>query len=124
MTSNINTDAVLAKMDNNIADALQLLGSHITGMVDPPVITGNLKSSIGYVTDRSAGVGGLKQPESKHTLRVGTNVAYAARVEFGFVGTDSLGRTYNQAGKPYLRPVLTHKQEFMDFIKNIIRNNA
>lgn len=27
------------------------------------------------------------------------NAAYARRIEHGFVGTDSLGRTYNQAGR-------------------------
>lgn len=30
------------------------------------------------------------------------NAAYALRVEFGFVGTDSLGRTYNQAGRYFV----------------------
>lgn len=30
---------------------------------------------------------------------LGSNVPYAARVEFGFNGTDSLGRKYNQKGQ-------------------------
>lgn len=34
----------------------------------------------------------------------GTNLEYARRIEFGFVGKDILGRTYNQAAKPYLYP--------------------
>lgn len=34
------------------------------------------------------------------------DVPYARRIEFGFVGSDSLGRTYNQAAQPYLRPAL------------------
>lgn len=43
-------------------------------------------------------------------VRVGTNVEYAARVEFGFVGQDSLGRHFNQAGQPYLTRAATEKQ--------------
>lgn len=34
----------------------------------------------------------------------GTDVEYAARIEFGFNDTDALGRTYHQAAQPYLRP--------------------
>lgn len=30
------------------------------------------------------------------------NAAYALRIEFGFVGQDKLGRTYNQAGQFYV----------------------
>jgi hypothetical protein len=32
------------------------------------------------------------------TIYLGFQAAYAARMEYGFVGTDSLGRVYNQAG--------------------------
>lgn len=42
--------------------------------------------------------------------KVGTNLEYARRVELGFVGTDKIGRKYNQAPRPYLRPAL-HKNE-------------
>ena len=42
--------------------------------------------------------------------RVGSNKAYARRIELGFTGVDSLGRKYNQAPLPYLRPAL-HKNE-------------
>jgi len=35
---------------------------------------------------------------------IGTNVEYARRLELGFVGTDSLGRTYNQKPRPHLIP--------------------
>jgi len=31
------------------------------------------------------------------------NAAYARRIEYGFVGTDSLGRTYNQKGRFFVR---------------------
>lgn len=35
---------------------------------------------------------------------VGTNLVYARRIEYGFIGADKLGRVYNQRPRPYLRP--------------------
>lgn len=34
------------------------------------------------------------------------NAAYARRLEYGFVGPDSLGRVYNQAGRYYVRDTI------------------
>lgn len=34
----------------------------------------------------------------------GIDPPYARRIEFGFVGVDRLGRHYNQAAQPYMRP--------------------
>lgn len=34
---------------------------------------------------------------------VGSDIKYAARLEFGFIGNDSRGRTYNQAPRPTIR---------------------
>jgi HK97 gp10 family phage protein len=56
-----------------------------------PYKTGNLKRSI---TVKSEGL----------FVAVGTDVVYARRMELGFRGADSLGRVYNQAPRPYLRP--------------------
>lgn len=58
-----------------------------------PVDTGNLKNSIQSEVSDTEGV-------------VYTNVVYAARIEFGFVGADSLGRVYNQAPQPYMTPAV------------------
>lgn len=44
------------------------------------------------------------------TLRVFTNIAYALRLEFGFVGTDSLGRNINQGPRPYWRVVMAQNR--------------
>jgi len=41
------------------------------------------------------------------SLRIFTNVPYSRRLEFGFVGTDRLGRNINQGPRPYWRPVLS-----------------
>jgi transcription elongation factor len=49
---------------------------------------------------------------------VGTNVEYGRRIELGFVGTDSLGRKYNQAAKSYLFPAFFSLEN--DFDKTII----
>lgn len=39
-------------------------------------------------------------------LRIFTNVPYSRRLEFGFVGTDRLGRNINQGPRPYWRIAL------------------
>lgn len=49
----------------------------------------------------------------------GFDPAYARRIEYGFVGQDSLGRTYNQAAQPYMRPAFdTKKAEASQTIKD------
>lgn len=67
------------------------------------IVTGNLLNSLGYSTNKRQIVGGLNKPIGKLTLRWGTTVVYAPRVEFGFTGLDSLGRMYNQPAKSFLR---------------------
>jgi len=61
-----------------------------------PYKTGNLRSSI-HVEPRSSG-------KDEAVVEVGTDVEYARRMEFGFRGTDSRGRKYNQGTHAYLRP--------------------
>lgn len=63
-----------------------------------PVLTGTLRRSI-----RAEAVGG--------SVLVGTELPYARRIEFGFNGTDSRGRTYHQAPRPYLRPALDENKD-------------
>lgn len=47
---------------------------------------------------------------------VGSELPYAARIEFGFAGTDSLGRVYSQAAQPYLRPAIEETRHKMQQI--------
>ena len=61
----------------------------------PAAPTGTLKGRITHEIDKANMRG-----------RVGTNLEYARRLELGFVGVDSIGRRYNQAPRPYLRPAL------------------
>lgn len=101
-----------------------------------PVDTGRLRSSIssnwsgsgmakGKVKGKAKeeGIDGIGQPAGELTGVVGTNVEYARRIEFGFLGkTDKLGRTFFQPSLPYLRTAM-HKNEkkivklFKDLIK-------
>ena len=49
----------------------------------------------------------------KPFVRVGTSLVYAARLEFGFVGSDSKGRVINQAARPYMRDSLNNNVKEM-----------
>jgi HK97 gp10 family phage protein len=64
----------------------------------PHRITGNLMNSIKEI----------RVTKKKYYVesQVGSDMVYAPRLEFGFVGTDKLGRRYNQRPRPYLRPAL------------------
>lgn len=68
-----------------------------TGRPGPNVITGRLRGSITWEPG---------EDERGAYVDIGTNVEYARRLELGFVGTDSLGRTYNQPPYPFLVPAL------------------
>jgi HK97 gp10 family phage protein len=41
----------------------------------------------------------------------GPTVKYGRRIELGFKGTDSLGRKYNQNGRPYFEPGVKDSEE-------------
>lgn len=44
----------------------------------------------------------------------GWTAKYAARMEFGFFGQDSLGRTYNQAGMGFARKAVMQWQQIVE----------
>ena len=82
--------------------------------------TGNLRRSIhigGHSSESELSssdgkdIGGNKRDRNSAEVLVGTNVVYARRIEYGFSGTDSLGRSYNQPPHPYLRPAMDEKKE-------------
>jgi len=50
--------------------------------------------------------------------RFGWTADHARRMEMGFVGTDSLGRTYNQAGRHF---VSKNAARFSQFVANRVR---
>lgn len=75
-----------------------------------PYITGDYRRSF----DKETVSRGL----SHCVVRVGTNAPQGKRLEFGFVGRDVLGRYYNQAAQPHLRPAL---DENVDEVREEIR---
>ena len=63
------------------------------------------------------------------TVVVGTDAPQARRLEYGFVGLDKLGRVYNQAARPHIRPALDENRgaavdEFRAAIGDIIRRRG
>lgn len=68
------------------------LAVQAAGMRHTPVKSGTLRRS--WRTE-SAG---------PYEVFVGPTMIYARRIELGYKGPDSLGRVYNQAPKPYVRP--------------------
>ena len=73
-----------------------------------PIDLGNLRNSL--VMELNAAPAG--EGENSYVLAIanmqigdvllgGWSADYAMRVHFGFVGTDSLGRSYNQAAQPF-----------------------
>ncbi len=68
-----------------------------SGRPGPNVITGHYRRSINRRTEKRVD-GSVGQ--------VGTDAPQARRLEFGFSGTDSLGRVYDQPPFPHFGPAL------------------
>ncbi len=77
-----------------------------------PVDTGYLRSHITHEVK-------IDREINEVTGKVGTNTEYARRIEFGFNGSDKLGRKYNQKARPYLLPAY---DKFKNIINSKIQN--
>lgn len=79
----------------------QLLKTRIqanaSGRPGPNAPTGDYRRS--WTVEFSGGIGAAK-------VTVGTNAPQARRLEFGFHGSDSLGRVYNQPPYPHVAPAI------------------
>jgi hypothetical protein len=73
--------------------------TNASGRPGPNVVSGTLRRSIHVEGPANAGSLGRK-------VEVGPSVIYGRRVELGFSGTDSRGRSYDQPPYPYLGPAL------------------
>jgi HK97 gp10 family phage protein len=108
--------------------ALPAIGITIEGQAADlaPVITGRLKGSITYCTkgirsqlkSPAKGNDAVSTPPNAQTLHIGTNVEYAAYLEYG---------TRRMAAQPYLRPALdmnrkTAQERFSAEIRQAIQN--
>ena len=71
---------------------------------EPPALASNyLRENIDYQKDGD-------------DVIVGTPAVYGPRLEFGFSGQDALGRFYNQAARPWLKPTLEEEMRAMKAI--------
>lgn len=61
-----------------------------------PYKAGDYRKSFEMVT--------TKKTPARCEVQIGTDRPQARRLEFGFVGRDTLGRFYNQAPRPHIRP--------------------
>ena len=53
---------------------------------------------------------------------VASSQIYGPRLEFGFVGRDSLGRNYSQAARPFMRPGLQrNKKRIFAVVARVVR---
>lgn len=72
-----------------------------SGRPGPEEVTGEYVDSIYFeVTDQVAAGG------EGASVDVGSDAPQALRLEYGFVGTDSLGRTYEQPPFPHWQPAM------------------
>ncbi len=72
----------------------------------PAVMLASLISSISYDL--------VVDTKDEVIARVGTNIKYAARLEFGYTDTDSMGRKYNTEARPFFRPTyLQHREKII-----------
>ena len=81
-----------------------LRGSWFASIGSPPRGTGSADktggTSLGRVSTVASGL------QLGQVFYLGNTASYAARVNWGFVGTDSLGRHYNQAGRYWVEGVI------------------
>lgn len=83
-------------MRRTVAGGASIVRGKASGRPGPRVITGDYRRSIsGDIVERSPG---------RVVGQIGTNAAQARRLEYGFVGPDSLGRVYNQPAYPHFSP--------------------
>lgn len=78
-----------------------------------PVLTGRLRDGIHteVLTDEPTLQQLMVTPVVEAADREGFDPPYARRIELGFVGVDSLGRHYNQAAEPYMRPAYDNEKD-------------
>lgn len=87
--------------------------AHASGRPGPNAPTGDYKRSITVEYEGSG---------AEYKATVGTNKPQGRRLEYGFVGRDSLGRNYNQPPYPHWLPAVTGiEPQFKTAIEAILR---
>lgn len=96
--------ATFKQLDNELQNALSEAVSAGAAVVERDAkmrvvrVTGNLANSIKELQQIKSG--------GRVESQVGSDMEYAARIEFGYTGPDKLGRIFHQGAQPYLRPAL------------------
>jgi len=84
--------------------------------------SGLAKGKVSGAAKSNDGIGQPGSKPDKFTGVVGSNVEYARRYDMGFVGTDALGRKYNQSPRAYLRVALeNNRNKILGAFKNITK---
>ena len=93
-------DALMIRVGAAGAVAVKAAGLLVQGLgqARTPVLSGTLR--------RSWHTESVSAPVGVYAVRVGPTMVYARRIELGFKGADSLGRVYDQAPDPYVKPAL------------------
>ena len=68
-----------------------------SGAPGPEVVTGTARRGVRHTPAHRVGLVGWQS-------EVGPTVIYSRRLDLGFIGTDSLGRVYNQQPRPFFTP--------------------
>jgi len=101
-----------AEVSNQFARLTQsFVKMHASGRPGPQIITGEYFDSIR--------VSQLAEPGLTATAVVGTDAPQAARLEFGFVGVDSLGRHYHQPPFPHWIPGMYEAAQHVQGMRNV-----
>lgn len=95
------TDAARFGLAAGVAEAALLF--QVAAQERSPVLTGANRDSI---TREQT----VDEPERQEII-IAPHMPYSARLEFGFTGEDSLGRHYDQAPRPYMRPAFDENRE-------------
>jgi hypothetical protein len=88
-----------AVIEKCAADLVALVQQNASGRPGPNAPTGDYRGSWSPPMPVEAG-------PASFALSVGTDRPQAARLEYGFVGTDSLGRTFDQPPYPHMGPAV------------------
>lgn len=94
---------------------LALVKRNASGRPGPRVRTGDYRRSLN-MRFTAAGFHGEGGSGRHPTAFIGTNAPQAQRLEEGFVGTDAIGRRYNQPPYPHFRPMAEQIQSEWDSI--------
>ncbi len=105
------TAAARKGLKNGSAEGAQMIVEE--AKVHVPVDTGRLRDAIhgDLLVDEPERQGWQVAPFVAANNKWGFDPPYARRIEYGFVGQDSLGRTYHQAAQPYMRPAVDAKRD-------------